>query len=247
MPSFSLQDRVAIVTGASSGLGAAIADGLHEQGALVYGFVRNVEACEGMAWAQSSHRIRECDVTNRESIAEAVEFVVSRHSRIDILVNSAGRGGRHEALSYPEELWRSVMDVNLTGSFAMCQAVAKHMPAGGSIVNVASVGGMAGYAGSVGYQASKGGVVQMTRSLAIEWAPLNIRVNAVAPAQFATKMVLEQWEREPELADFFRSRTPLKGIGAIEDIVGPVVFLASSAASMVTGHVLSVDGGYLAQ
>ena len=173
----------------------------------------------------------------------------SNSGRIDIAVNSAGIGGRSPAVEYPEEMWDAVLAVNITGTFNVCRSVARHVVSArsGSIVNIASIGGVAGYPGSVGYQMSKGGVVQMTRTLAMEWAEHGVRVNAVAPSQFETELALAQWEAEPQMRAEFEARTPMGRIGQPEEIVGPVVFLASDAASMVTGHILAVDGGYLAQ
>ena len=170
-------------------------------------------------------------------------------SRIDVLVNSAGIGGRSPALDYPEDLWDSVMEINLRGTFLACRAAGRHMVAAGSgsIINIASVGGLAGYPGSLGYQASKGGVVALTRTLAIEWAPQGVRVNAIAPSQFESAIVLAQWEKEPDMRARWESHTPLGRIGQPDEIVGPAIFLASDAAAMVTGHILAVDGGYLAQ
>ena len=118
---------------------------------------------------------------------------------------------------------------------------------GGSIVNIASIAGLVGYPGSVGYQASKGGVVQLTRTLAVEWAEAGVRVNAVAPGHIATELVRKMWETEPELRDFFLSRTPMARLGEPEDVAGPVLFLAGEAAAMITGQILAVDGGYTSQ
>jgi NAD(P)-dependent dehydrogenase (short-subunit alcohol dehydrogenase family) len=117
----------------------------------------------------------------------------------------------------------------------------------GSIVNIASIGGLVGYPGSVGYQSSKGAVVQMTRTLAVEWGPRQIRVNAVAPGHVATELVKKQWLTEPELRDFFLSRTPLNRLAQPEDIANAVLFLASDAASSITGQTVAVDGGYSSQ
>jgi len=247
---FSLDDRVALVTGAASGLGRAIALGLAEEGSRVACLDRdeagNAETAAEIGTAASVHA---ADVTDRAAIDGAVDSVFEQWGRIDIAVNSAGIGGRSPAIDYPEEMWNAVLAVNLTGTFNVCRSVARHMldARSGSIVNIASIGGLAGYPGSVGYQTSKGGVVQMTRTLAMEWAEHGVRVNAVAPSQFETELVLAQWETEPQMRTQFEAKTPLGRIGQPTEIVGPVVFLASDAASMVTGHILAVDGGYLAQ
>jgi NAD(P)-dependent dehydrogenase (short-subunit alcohol dehydrogenase family) len=247
---FSLDDRVAVVTGAASGLGRAIALGLAEEGSRVACLDRdeagNAETAAEIGTAASVHA---ADVTDRAAIDGAVDSVLEQWGRIDIAVNSAGIGGRSPAVDYPEEMWNAVLAVNITGTFNVCRSVARHMldARSGSIVNIASIGGLAGYPGSVGYQTSKGGVVQMTRTLAMEWAEHGVRVNAVAPSQFETELVLAQWETEPQMRTQFEAKTPLGRIGQPTEIVGPVVFLASDAASMVTGHILAVDGGYLAQ
>ena len=247
---FSLDGCVALVTGAASGLGRAIAAGLAEAGARVRCVDRdtagNEEVANSIGEAADAYT---ADVTDAEAIAAAVDGLVEAAGRIDVLVNSAGIGGRSPALDYPEDLWDSVMEINLRGTFLACRAAGRHMVSAGSgsIINIASVGGLAGFPGSLGYQASKGGVVALTRTLAIEWAPQGVRVNAIAPSQFESAIVLAQWEKEPDMRARWESRTPLGRIGQPDEIVGPAIFLASDAAAMVTGHILAVDGGYLAQ
>ena len=247
---FSLDGRVALVTGAASGLGRAIAAGLAEAGARVRCVDRDADGNDEVA-RSIGKEAEACtaDVTDAKAIAAAADGLVEAAGRIDVLVNSAGIGGRSPALEYPEDLWDSVMEINLRGTYLACRAAGRHMvPAGsGSIINIASVGGLAGYPGSLGYQASKGGVVALTRTLAIEWAPQGVRVNAIAPSQFESAIVLAQWEKEPDMRARWESRTPLGRIGHPDEIVGPAIFLASDAAAMVTGHILAVDGGYLAQ
>ncbi len=247
---FSLDGRVALITGAASGLGRAIAVGFAEAGARVRCVDRDAEGNDEVVRSiGEAADAFTADVTDPEALAAAVDGLVAEAGRIDVLVNSAGIGGRSPAVDYPEDLWDSVMEINLRGTYLACRAAGRHMVAAGSgsIINIASVGGLAGFPGSLGYQASKGGVVALTRTLAIEWAPQGVRVNAIAPSQFESAIVLAQWEREPAMQADWESRTPLGRIGQPDEIVGPAVFLASDAAAMVTGHILAVDGGYLAQ
>lgn len=246
---FSLRNRTALVTGSESGLGRAIADVFVQAGARVVGADVSVPVGEsGSRSPEGSTRLR-MDLCDRDDVAAGVAWTVDALGGIDVCVNCAGIGGRSPATDYPDELWDRVLATNLTGSFAVARSVGAHMVERrrGSIVNIASVGGVVGYGGSVGYQASKGAVVQMTRTLAVEWGPKNVRVNAIAPGHIATELVRRQWEVEPELREFFLSRTPLGRLGDPVDVANTALFLASDAARMITGQVLAVDGGYTSQ
>ncbi len=246
---FLLDGRRALVTGSESGLGSAIASAFVAAGAAVVGAdIACGEADVGTRSPNGHTRIW-ADVSDRASVAAAVARAAETMGGIDVCVNCAGIGGRSPAVDYPDDLWDRVLATNLTGSFAVAKLVGGHMSArgGGSIVNIASVGGLVGYPGSVGYQASKGAIVQMTRTLAVEWGPDNVRVNAIAPGHIATQLVKRQWVVEPELKEFFLSRTPLGRLGDPDDVANAALFLASDAARMITGHVLVVDGGFTSQ
>ncbi len=247
-PQFRLEGKVVLVTGAASGLGKAIAIALAESGARVACLDQAAEQnqkvadrIEGLALA--------VNVTDAAAVDNAVTEVIDRFGKVDGLVNSAGIGGRGAALTYPHRLLDQVIDVNLKGTFNMCRSVGRRMieRGSGSIVNIASIGGLVAFPGSVGYQVSKGGVVQLTRALAVEWAPSGVRVNAVAPGHVATELVRKQWESEPELKEYFLSRTPMNRLATPEDVAGPVAFLVGTASAMVTGQIIAIDGGYTAQ
>jgi len=252
---FNLHGKVALVTGGARGIGNSLSNGLAEHGCDVA-----VVDVDGRSQKKVISKIekkgREClfllaDVTDIDSINEAVGKAVSHFGKIDILVNNAGVDIRKAALEFTEEEWNFVIDTNLKGAFFTTQAVGKIMTKRrqGKIINIASVMGLVGsppYQSIVPYCASKGGVVQLTKSFALEWAPYNIYVNAIAPGPVKTTLV------QPLLADKERYEAvlrmvPLKRFARPEELVGPTIFLASKASDYVTGHILFVDGGWLAR
>jgi NAD(P)-dependent dehydrogenase (short-subunit alcohol dehydrogenase family) len=247
----ALAGRTIVVTGGGGGLGSAMVTGLAEAGAAVgvadldaeraVAVVRTVEAAGGRALAQR------LDVTDAEGVERVMDAVSRELGPIDGLVNAAGITRRGPAADFPREDWDRVLAVNLTGTFLCCQAAGRRMLARGvgAIVNVASIAGHIGLPGTIAYIAAKGGVVMLTRGLAVEWASRGVRVNALSPSWFATDMG-NLIDREPEYRDRVLRRVPLGRMGRPEELVGATVFLLSDAASMVTGHVLAVDGGVLA-
>jgi gluconate 5-dehydrogenase len=252
-PLFDLTDKKAIVTGGGRGLGRAIAIGLAQFGADVALVARTKSELEKTA----SHveavgrraRIYPADVSKKGDIERIVKDVVAQWGRIDILINNAGVDAASPALAYKEEDWDFVLDVNLKGYFLFAQAVAPYMinQGGGVIVNNSSICGDVAIKNIVAYNASKGGVNMLTRTLAVEWAQYNIRVNAFSPAYMEAYMPGAASEHDEAKERSIRELTPLGRRGRAEELVGPVVFLASDASSYVTGAILMVDGGWTAR
>ncbi len=250
---FSLADRLSIVTGASRGLGQAIALAFAEAGSDLVLVSRSQEGLE-----QVTAQVRTCgrrvlpvpaDVSRSEQVEEVVRLSVATFGRIDYLVNNAGVSPVYtSAEKIPREVWDEILAVNLTGTFLCCQAVGRQMirQGGGKIINVSSIGGVVGLPRLAAYAASKGGIIQLTRVLAIDWARYGILVNAVAPAFVETDMTAGL-RQNPALAEEIRRQIPLGRFAHPEDVVGAVIFLASDAANYITGHCLAVDGGWLAQ
>jgi NAD(P)-dependent dehydrogenase (short-subunit alcohol dehydrogenase family) len=248
---FSLEDRVAVVTGGASGLGAAIAAGLAQAGAAIaivdIDAGRAAEVCASIADAGGTAAPFPADVTDSSAVDGVVADVIAALGRVDVLVNSAGRGFRSPAEEFPEEQFDAVVGLNLKGTFLTCQRFGRQMLAQekGSIVNIASIGGFIAYPHTSAYLASKGGVVQLTRALAVEWIG-RVRVNAIAPTLFATPMTAGLATRSTVTTDFIEKRMLREGrLGEPHELVGAAVFLASDASSLVTGHTLPVDDGYL--
>jgi NAD(P)-dependent dehydrogenase (short-subunit alcohol dehydrogenase family) len=245
--SFQLDGKVALVTGASRGLGAGIATGLREAGATVVGTSRDKKSA-----AQLAERLGTVpavmDVTDVASVQASVDRVASEFGHLDLLINNAGLNIPQSVLDVDEASWDSVIDTNLKGTFFAAQAAASHMVArgeGGRIINVASQAGVVGIEERSAYGASKSGVILLTKVLAIELAQHEITVNAVAPTFIATELTRSTLE-DPEWRERILSRIPLGRVGEVEDVVAATVYLASPAGAMVTGHTLLVDGGWTA-
>jgi len=251
---FDLHDRVAIVTGSGRGLGKAIALGLAEAGASVVVCARHTDEIEETATAitaagGSAHPTH-VDTSDRESCRRLVETAVGAFGKVDILVNNAGIDIIEPAEEVTEEDWDTIIAINLSGYFHCSQFAAQQMfeqGSGGSIVNNSSIASAVGIRGLVAYSAAKGGVNQLTRVMAVEWATRGIRVNAFAPGYFDNVMrdattTHADPEKQRQVIEF----TPMARRGRVEELVGPVIFLASDASSYVTGAVLFVDGGYTA-
>src|SRR5437867_7422313 len=252
-PSMRVDDKVAVVTVSGSGLGKSIALALAQAGADVV----VTELPGRLPDAQTTARlVREAgrkalpivlDVTSLKNIQRMVGKVVKQFGRIDILVNNAGINIAKNALDVTEGDWDSILDVNLKGVFFCSQAVGREMikRRSGKIINMASQNGVIGYYQRAAYCSSKAGVVNLTRVLAIEWAPHHINVNAIGPTFILTPLTQKLFENRKFSHEVLR-RIPLGRLGKPEDVAGAAVFLASAAADMITGHTLLVDGGWTA-
>ncbi|MDD4628755.1 MAG: SDR family NAD(P)-dependent oxidoreductase [Candidatus Peribacteraceae bacterium] len=251
---FSLTGKVALVTGAMRGMGEADAIALAAQGATVIVTDIDQKACEAVAKKIESAGGKAVafamNVTDKKQIDAVFDAVIKQFKRLDILVNNAGIFKPKPALELTEQDWQQTIDINLKGYFLCAQRAAKEMAKKkyGRIINIASIAcGQVGvgFMGSAHYSATKGGVIGMTETMAMEWAPLGITVNAIGPGAIDTPMI-GSIKESPEAMQTVVSRVPLKRMGRPEEIAAAVVFLASDEASYVTGATLFVDGGYLA-
>lgn len=243
---FSVEHKHVIITGGTSGLGLGVARGFHQHGARVLVMGRtdkaqSVQAAEGFA-----HAIQ-VDLGNREELKKAyAQAEEALDGQVDVLINCAGIQRRHECEDFPMSDWDEVLEVNLSATFELCQLAGRCMlrQGHGKIINFASMLSFFGGLRVPAYAASKGGVMQLTRALAVAWASKGIQVNAIAPGYMATEMNTALLADEARSAAIL-SRIPAGRWGTPEDVLGPCLFLASDASDYVTGAILPVDGGYL--
>lgn len=243
---FTLQNKVAVITGGAAGIGLSIAKMFIEKGAKVALLDRS-EQVEQVAQRLNNAVGITCDVTSADSVKRAVNSAIEEFDRIDILVNCAGIVALAPAESLSFDDWNKTLSVNLTGTFLLCQEVGRHMlqKGQGKIINLASQAGVVALPEHIAYCASKAAVINMTKVLALEWAPKGLQINAISPTIVMTDLGKQAWEGEK--GEKMKEQIPARRFAEPEEIAAAAVFLASSASDMINGHNLVIDGGYTIQ
>lgn len=250
-PKLDLADKTAVVVGGTSGIGFTLARGLAHAGANVVATGRRAELVQAAATEiQKIGRrtlVHTVDVKDKASLESLLNAVCAEFGHVDILINSAGITKRTPTLSLPESEWNNILETNLNGTLRACQVFGRKMieRQQGRIINIASLSSFVALYEVAAYCASKAAVAALTKSLAVEWARYNVCVNAIAPGVFRTDLNAALLDSTPRGQEFL-ARTPMRRFGNAEELVGAAIFLASDAASFVTGHLLAVDGGFLA-
>jgi len=245
---FSVRGKVTLITGGSRGIGRGIAEGFVARGANVVICSRDEDTLKNavgeMSTDENPASYHVCDVAKPADIKSCVADVIEQHGRIDVLINVAGVNRRKMATEVTEDDYDFILDINLKGAFLMCQEVGRHMIAqgGGTQINIESLNTYAPLKAVSPYAISKGGMMMMTRALAMEWGPHNVRVNSLCPGFILTDLTTKLWSN-PNMQDWADTNTPLRRLGVPEDMIGASVFLASQASAFMTGQCMYVDGG----